>query len=400
MQRREAYSLAMANGEDKNWRRLCSTLDGFFDRNGRWPVRVRIDPVLLDDLRGHLFTQASWARICQKLDFVTDTTVTVTAEDDRASFEYPGAGPSTLPRPSAQDWLGVEPDGLGRPALAMPALPSDPAALLAAARRALASAAVSDVKGMKAVAHASLPYDSETWTVCRAAQIPGCARLIDVAVELRARTDGAHGVVAILAPPDPVPKNAKLPDEVYVRRYQAAAWYGLGIVFAVDAPDGVPGTTWNPAAAPVRGDFDTLADAIEAKIHDDIGGWIPAEDSREVEGMVRVSVHLALAEHNFYRSLRSNDGPSGGKSYQGFWRRGEADGVWARSGPVPTRLALEVKMHEDIEAPFCQLLDDLGHSDAAINVRVADGKTIEYGAAKAAMAGLSQRLPVRYIEIE
>ena len=52
--------------------------------------------------------------------------------------------------------------------------------------------------------------------------------------------------------------------------------------------------------------------------------------------------------------------------FQGFWRNAECDGLWVRTGATPSRLALEVKVTEDADAPLCQAFDDLGQFDVVI----------------------------------
>src|SRR5262249_16177409 len=50
------FEAPMPNGHDKNWVRLCAAIDGFRVRYGHWPMRVRIFPISLADIRDHLFT--------------------------------------------------------------------------------------------------------------------------------------------------------------------------------------------------------------------------------------------------------------------------------------------------------------------------------------------------------
>src|SRR5579859_1563270 len=78
----------MANGEDRNWIRLCITLDGFQKKYGRWPTRVRLGRGELDDLRDHLFTPKGWARVASKLTFIADSDVGFAAEGESDVFRY------------------------------------------------------------------------------------------------------------------------------------------------------------------------------------------------------------------------------------------------------------------------------------------------------------------------
>ena len=167
----------------------------------------------------------------------------------------------------------------------LPRLPVDVAALLSAAGEALAESVETHVKGMKGVRRAKFTYGSQAWTACEARQTPSCARLVDVATEYRYEM-GASGAVALLTAPRPTAKRKpKLPDEPYLRQYQAALWHGLGVVFVVDTANG-PTQKWAPGICPVRGEFDTLAEDVHTRLRADVGRWIPAEDSREVEGLV------------------------------------------------------------------------------------------------------------------
>ena len=100
----------MPNGYDKNWVRLCAAIDGFYIRHGRWPTRVRMYPVSLQDLREHVLTRADFAKIEAKLKFIADETG-MTAEDDTgANYDYAQDGfPESRPKPDAAEWLGVRP---------------------------------------------------------------------------------------------------------------------------------------------------------------------------------------------------------------------------------------------------------------------------------------------------
>ncbi len=284
----------------------------------------------------------------------------------------------------------------------LPRRPSDVQALLDLATDALRKTPENFSRnGMAGLQKGEFSYEGEGRVVCRGLQNPSAARLIENTVAARDETNGAVGAVALLAPPQSLPKRAKLPKEEYVRRYQAAAWHGLGIIFLIDRKEPPVSQLWNPMPFEPghTGDFDSLADEVDESLRTlrkDETIWIPMEDSRDAEGPVRIAMHRALSKHGFRRLL----GKDGGKACQGFWRRAESDGVWIRSEGTPSRIALEVKYREDSSAPLCQIIDDLGHADAVINVRVADGKTTQYEAAfKSAMEAVQQRLPVRYVEL-
>jgi hypothetical protein len=96
----------MPNGHDKNWIRLCITIDGFRMRHGGWPNRVFMPEVCIADLRDNLFTVRDFAKITAKITLVPDERSIFAEDDSGASFTY---GEEC---PSAAGWLGVdtEPD--------------------------------------------------------------------------------------------------------------------------------------------------------------------------------------------------------------------------------------------------------------------------------------------------
>jgi hypothetical protein len=97
----------MPNGHDKNWIRLCAALDGFRARHGRWPTRVRMFQVSLEDLQS-LFAAGDFARILSLVNLVADEASMIAEDDTGASYNYGEEGfPAELPSPSAKQWLGV-----------------------------------------------------------------------------------------------------------------------------------------------------------------------------------------------------------------------------------------------------------------------------------------------------
>jgi hypothetical protein len=92
----------MPNGDDKNWCRLCVTIDGFRSRHGRWPSHVRLPQICIGDLR-RLFSPEDFAKINRKVLLIADERLVFVAEDDTGlRFAY-GEEP-----PSAEVWLGVD----------------------------------------------------------------------------------------------------------------------------------------------------------------------------------------------------------------------------------------------------------------------------------------------------
>lgn len=105
----------MPNGVDKNWVRLCCALEGFHAVHGHWPIRVRVYPESLRDLKRHLFRPATWRRITERIAFVADKEAPFIAEDaEGRRFSYGTDGvPGQATPVSAEEWLGVSPDRPG-----------------------------------------------------------------------------------------------------------------------------------------------------------------------------------------------------------------------------------------------------------------------------------------------
>lgn len=96
----------MPNGRDSNWVRLMITLRGFHSRCGDWPVRVRLKPAMLKDLRS-LFRPETFARLTEKLELIPDKAEGVpalVAEDDAGD-------PSTTVKVGLTSTLRTRPTG-------------------------------------------------------------------------------------------------------------------------------------------------------------------------------------------------------------------------------------------------------------------------------------------------
>ena len=104
----------MPNGFDKNWVRLCAAVDGFFQRHGHWPSRVIMFPESLEDLREYVFSKETFSVLSSKLELVPGEAPVVAVDTEGNRYSYGEDGfPSGRPSPSAQEWLGVRPDGRG-----------------------------------------------------------------------------------------------------------------------------------------------------------------------------------------------------------------------------------------------------------------------------------------------
>jgi hypothetical protein len=99
----------MPNGHDKNWYRLCGAIDGFRLRYGRWPIRVRMHRLSLQDF-GYLFSREDFTRITAKVELLSYDGPMVAEDDSGASYNYNTEGfPDRAPDVRAKDWLGVTP---------------------------------------------------------------------------------------------------------------------------------------------------------------------------------------------------------------------------------------------------------------------------------------------------
>jgi hypothetical protein len=105
----------MANGEDREWTRLCLAVEDFRVRYGCWPDRVRLDPECLRQIRDEILSPAAFAKVAAKIELVPEEDATYTAEDgDGRRFRYgkdPVQGnPDDLECP-AEQWFGLPQDG-------------------------------------------------------------------------------------------------------------------------------------------------------------------------------------------------------------------------------------------------------------------------------------------------
>jgi len=104
----------MVNGFDKNWARVLWTIEGFRARYSRWPTRLRVFPQILEDLRSSVFSQQTFSLLQEKMKLVPgDKAPMVAADEDGNTYRYEGV-PQQRSGESAQDWLGVVPDGPGK----------------------------------------------------------------------------------------------------------------------------------------------------------------------------------------------------------------------------------------------------------------------------------------------
>ena len=104
----------MPNGVDQNWVRLVAAVDGFYLEHGRWPSRVLLYGPAIKTLKTLVFSEESFAKLTSKIDLVSSESPVVAEDDFGNQYSYGKRGfPKSRPSPSAEDWLGVQPDGPG-----------------------------------------------------------------------------------------------------------------------------------------------------------------------------------------------------------------------------------------------------------------------------------------------
>lgn len=98
----------MPNGADKNWVRVCAAIDGFRQRYGRWPKRVRVMPVSFVDLVSHVLTPLGFALVSSFVELVPEDGAAMIAEDGMgAEYNYGELGfTKDELKPSTRDWFG------------------------------------------------------------------------------------------------------------------------------------------------------------------------------------------------------------------------------------------------------------------------------------------------------
>lgn len=251
---------------------------------------------------------------------------------------------------------------------------------------------------------ASFPFANEWWVVVTGPQRPAAAQLLDATACLQQLRKADHGV-AMLRPEEVSRQKAHEPAGSKFRsRYQAAVWDGLGIV-AVDVEGDSTPWHWRPAPPLEPGDLDDLARDVREAIKASRSGprrrdWedvVEHRGSRKAESFVREAVTTAIG--GLFEKGHGKD-----LEFDAMWRHAITDGVWRRrkTGLHPQRLALEVKVTEDVGAPFCQAMDDLGNFDAVIYVRLISKRTrkeLERLPGLHDLKGdVQKRLPVRFID--
>jgi hypothetical protein len=234
------------------------------------------------------------------------------------------------------------------------------------------------------------------WAACRGQQDSNAARLLDAAVAHRSFVGAPHAV-AILTPPQGSSRYDRGAEE-YLRAYQSAAWHGCGVLFLRDGAAELEPRWQLP---PPPNDHRRFLDVVESDIRAALAApdAIPSDflhSSTDAECIVRPIVHRALYKRGYNRVEAQ---------YPSLWRRAVTDGSWRiDGGDMPRRIALEVKLAEDIDWPVSQPIEALAAHDAVLQVRIVTpgvSKSLAGAsqAAKEALAALVAALPVRSIEL-
>lgn len=247
---------------------------------------------------------------------------------------------------------------------------------------------------------ATFRFTGERWVVVRGPQVPDRARLLDATAAFQHAQGAEHGLA--LLDPEEKPIHDSAPSG-FRQRFQTTAWYGLGIVWL--EADGPGAWSWRPDdEPPTRGDLDQIAEAIEHELiqradveHPKWVEIVEAKDSKAAEPLVREAVGAVLGGRG------GREAESTLRSFAGFWRSVIADGLWIRAGSAPQRIALEVKVAEDADAPLCQAFDDLGQFDAVIYVRLLSEATRRDIVRREGMLDTQGRVqaqvPIQYIDL-
>jgi hypothetical protein len=239
---------------------------------------------------------------------------------------------------------------------------------------------------------ATFTHEGQKWVVCRGTQRPAYGRLLD-ATSCFMALEGAERAVAILDP-SRGKEGGVMPPAPVRKRLRYAAWVGLGALWKAGPEDR---SEWDLGDELPKGDLGLAMDGFrEALVEAASPEWAAPRNSRAAEKHVRDVLQRHLTLHGFQRG--------GSTRFQTFWAGRETDGVWTRPGGHPRSVALEVKVNEDADAPFGQIVDDLGKFDAVIQVRlITQERTLkklrEVEALSGARVRLEQALPVKLIEV-
>ncbi len=249
---------------------------------------------------------------------------------------------------------------------------------------------------------AEFAHGGEKWVVCQGDQDIAKAQMADATMAFKAAR-GADKAITIIAP-DPKEQRDRASDE-FAEQFRARAWRALDLLWAVDNGTTIDVATPAVGAADERGEFDAIRERVGRELadfkreHPRHLAQLARGTSPAAEDTICELVRLALFPFGF--KLRPEM-----KKFGAFWRHAETDGSFYRGGDVsPRTLALEVKVGEDVGAPLCQVLDDLGQFDAVMYIRlttevVRKGIQARVPAMRDAVRRLEEKAPLAVFEVE
>ena len=100
----------MPNGSNKNFVRMCLTINGFHARYGTWPTTVRVPPFVVPELRDHILGPEAFARVELKIRVIPQEGTFVAEDEGGGRFDYDADHDSipAYPKIDAREWLGVD----------------------------------------------------------------------------------------------------------------------------------------------------------------------------------------------------------------------------------------------------------------------------------------------------
>jgi len=243
---------------------------------------------------------------------------------------------------------------------------------------------------------AKFPFDGASWVVCCGHQRPDSARLLDATVAYMKEVAATNGV-AILKPPKKSTRISREPEAEFLRRLQAAAWIGCKVVWIT--AEGSLAKNWACDESFEHGDLDMTVAEMRAALEPAPPDWAKLTKSLAAEKNIRDVLNNVLRPLGYKPTSRS---------FAACWRNARTDGVWKRESGHPMTLALEVKLEEDIEAPLCQVVDDVSRFDAVVCIRVMTPRVRQKLQEVARVAPLQEEalrflqkaLPIRYMNID
>lgn len=91
---------------DRNYQRLLMAIDSFRARHRKWPMRARMLPVQINEIRG-LLSSTGWEKLAARIQLVASEEAAFLVEDDEGrTHDYMNEGVADeAPNIRAEDWL-------------------------------------------------------------------------------------------------------------------------------------------------------------------------------------------------------------------------------------------------------------------------------------------------------